>query len=354
MFETRNYNAILNEMLEQIPNTMDKREGSVIYNSIAPFAMQLSELYKRLDNYLKELFPTTATEKYLDEIVGMFGVTRNKASYSVRLGVFYDSSNNLMDIEVGKRFSIDGIIYSATSKISTGNYRMTCEVAGEEGNIPNGSLLPIDTISNLGIATLTDILVEGENEETDEELRTRFYEYVNSIAFGGNIADYKQKVKEVPGIGAVKVIPTWNGGGTVKLIILDSTLNAAGPRLVTDVEIAVGENGSGIAPIGHTVTVVSASNCNIAISLNLTVKSGYSQSVVIENIESAINIYFSELKEEWEDSSSLIVRIVHVESRIISAEGVEDISNLRINNATSNITLENNEIPYLSGVTIND
>ena len=49
MFETYTYEYILNEMLDSISDDLDKREGSVIYNAIAPAAMKLSENYRKME-----------------------------------------------------------------------------------------------------------------------------------------------------------------------------------------------------------------------------------------------------------------------------------------------------------------
>lgn len=249
MFAEYTYEYILNEMLSRISDTLDKREGSVIYNALAPAAMAINEQYKKLSTLVSLIWPDTATGEYLAKFVNQFGIERNKATYAIKKGTFYDNENQLIDIEIGKRFSINGIIYAVYEKISDGIFQMQCETSGIIGNSQYGNLLPIDYVQNLSVAELSDILVPGDEEETDEELRSRFYSSVNSVAFGGNIADYKEKVKLIDGVGAVKVIPTWNGGGTVKLIVLDSSLNVPSETLLQNIQNAVGEDGDGIAPI---------------------------------------------------------------------------------------------------------
>lgn len=69
---------------------------------------------------------------------------------------------------------------------------MTCEDAGIIGNAYFGTLIPIDYVSGLASATLEDILIPGEDEEDDDTLRARYMESLNSTAFGGNIAQYKE------------------------------------------------------------------------------------------------------------------------------------------------------------------
>ena len=96
----------------------------------------------------------------------------------------------------------------------------------------------------MAAATIADVLIPGENEETDDELRQRYYESLDSQAFGGNVADYKNKVELLQGVGAVKVIPVWNGGGTVKIILLDSEWGVPSAELVTFVQ-------NDVDPVGH-------------------------------------------------------------------------------------------------------
>ena len=41
MYEDITYEVILKRMLDRIPSTMDKREGSIIYDALAPAAIEL-------------------------------------------------------------------------------------------------------------------------------------------------------------------------------------------------------------------------------------------------------------------------------------------------------------------------
>lgn len=353
MFEEYTYEYILNKMLDNISENIDKREGSVIYNAIAPAAMELSEMYKKLASSINSVFVDTAGGTFLDNLTKQFGIERNQATQAIKKGIFYDSNNQLMDVEIGKRFSINTIIYFVYEKISTGIYQMQCETAGEIGNVQSGNLLPIDYIAGLSVAELTDVLIPAVDEETDEELRERFYTSVNSVAFGGNIADYKEKVKEIDGVGAVKVIPVWNGGGTVKLVVLDDSYNSASDILIQNVQHAVGHEGDGIAPVGHIVTTIAAENVEITVSTTVTLEEGFETSVVKTAIETAINNYLTEIKKEWEDSNTLTIRIAHIESRMLDVKGVVDIAETTINGSTSNLILTNEQIPLLSEVVLN-
>ena len=42
MYEEMTFEAILERMLNRIPDSLDKREGSVIYDAIAPAALEIA------------------------------------------------------------------------------------------------------------------------------------------------------------------------------------------------------------------------------------------------------------------------------------------------------------------------
>lgn len=351
------YDEILKRMLDRVPDDIDKREGSVIYNALAPSAIEMATLYFTLQNIIDLLFPDTSVDVFLDKICDQIGITRKDATYAVRKGLFYNTDNELMDIDIGTRYSANSVAFTATEKISTGIYKMTCETSGTEGNNYVGNLVPIQYIQDLAIVQLTDILIPGEDIETDDELRQRYFETINEKVFAGNIADYKTNTKAIDGIGAVKVIPVWNGGGTVKLTILDSNFDKASNELISVVqeEIDPTQDGSGIglAPIGHVVTVVTTDNTTINLNTNVTLTDNITLATIKDKIEEVLDDYLLELRKSWEDEESLIVRISQIESRILNLDGVLDIVNTTINGNASNLEILSTNIPVIGEVIVN-
>ncbi len=65
MYESMSFDVILRRMLDRIPNSFDKREGSVIYDALAPAAMEIMAMYIELENVLTEAFADTASREYL-------------------------------------------------------------------------------------------------------------------------------------------------------------------------------------------------------------------------------------------------------------------------------------------------
>ena len=61
--------AIEKEMLSQVPDTIDTREGSIIQTAIGPAAWYLEGVYMLLDKMQDNAYAETAVGDYLDLIV---------------------------------------------------------------------------------------------------------------------------------------------------------------------------------------------------------------------------------------------------------------------------------------------
>lgn len=148
------------------------------------------------------------------------------------------------------------------------------------------------------------------------------------------------------------------GGGTVKLIILDSNYSSPSESLISNVQDIIfplnDSDNIGIAPIGHNVTVVGATQKLINITTNVVLQKNYTLSSVKDNIDKAIEEYLLSLRKKWATTDNVIVRIAHLETRILGVEGVLDIANTTVNNQTGNIQLDIDEVPVKGMVVINN
>ena len=338
------YEVILQRMLDRVPQNLDKREGSIIYNALAPAAVELQNMYIELDWILNQSFADTAQREYLIKRCAERGIIPEPATKAILKGEFN------IDVPIGSRFSLDMLNYIVIEKISDGIFKLECETPGSKGNQQFGTLIPIDYIEGLTSAELTELLIPGEDEEDTESLRERYFNSLKSQSFGGNIADYKEKTKQLPGVGGVKVYPAWNGGGTVKLVIIDSTYNVPSSTLIDAVQTAVDPiqnqgKGVGFAPIGHVVTVEGVSATTININTNITYQEGWTWADIEPYVHKAIDDYFFELASSWENENNLIVRISQIETRILNIAGVVDIENTTINGQAQNFVLGADNIP---------
>lgn len=366
-FTGKTYRALLQSMLDQVPDTFDKRDASPIPTALGPAAWALEGFYLVLDQAQRQAFIQTAQGQSLDYLAVVAGLTRFPASPAVRLGVFNEP------VEIGARFStINGaasIDFTVTAAAETANqYQLTADTPGSVGNDYAGPILPITTIPGLTSAIMTDILIPGEDEETDDALRARLIDALNNPAFGGNIAAYRQTALAIEGVGAVQVWPTWDGGGTVKLSILGADLMPAPSALISTVqnEIDPPPNqglGLGTAPIGATVTVVAPTSVTVDVGATLTLAAGYTIEQVQPLVEAALEAYMEDVRDSWGTPASTTqvlytadVYLSRVTAAIINTEGVVNVTGVTLNGTAADISLTESgttqEVPVLGTVTL--
>ncbi|WP_240421668.1 baseplate J/gp47 family protein [Paenibacillus periandrae] len=357
MYENQTFQAIMTRMLAVVPNDVDKREGSVVYDALAPAAWELKKMYSELDANINLSFADTSSGEYLERRTAEFGVEREQATKARRKGLFYGASSVPFDVPIGSRYAANQLNYVVMERLSTGVFVLECETTGTVGNQYFGPLLPIDYVNGLSSVTLSDVLVPGEDTETDTALRQRYFAILNEQPFGGNIADYKQKIGEIPGVGGVKIFPAWAGGGTVKATIITSDYSVPSPELIDEIQTAIdpvinsGE-GIGFAPIGHSVTITGVSNTTINVETTLTLSNGVTIGQVQDDIQSIIGAYLLTLRQSWAAEKELVVRVAQIEARILAVWGVTDIIGTMINGDAANITLSGDQIPVLGTVVL--
>lgn len=371
------YDAILTSALGRVSSTLDKRQGSVIYDALAPACAELAQAYIEMKSVLLETYAMTATGEYLDNRVAEAGLTRYPATYATKLAVFKDGSDAAFIVSLNSRFSIasdtTNLSYVATAyslngqNVIPGSYVMTCEQAGTQGNAYTGSLIPITYINGLATAVMSTLLTAARDAETDDELRARYIYAINEKAFGGNITDYDREIKEITGVGEVQVYPIWNGGGTVKCSIIDSAYVRLGSQAITDIQTIIDPTGNqgiglGTAPIGHTVTIVTPTNKTLNITADVTLGAGVIVGQVQTPVEAAVETYILGLRHNWGIGSVLNVYalkayISQVSAAILGVTGVVNVANVKINASGSDLTLTQNsttqELPVKGTVTLN-
>ncbi len=347
MYEDMTFENVLNSLLGNVSNEFDKTEGSTIYDALAPCALEIAEMYTNLNRILIETFADTSSREYLIRRAKERGLTPYDSTHAI-LKAECDN-----EVPIGSRFSCEDLNYIVISQIDGYTYQLQCETTGVIGNRTFGELLPIEYIKGLTKATLTEVLVPGEDEEDTETFRERYLNSFDTTAFGGNITDYLEKTNSIEGVGSTKVTPVWNGGGTVKLTLLNSEYDICSPELVELVQDAIdpnGGDGEGIAPIGHIVTVESAVRVGINISTHITFSGGYNFEDLESSITKLLNEYLLSIRKQWATDKNSIVRIAQIEAIILNLNGVVDIENTYINGLDKNIVLGEYEVPILDSV----
>ena len=341
MYESMTYETILQRMLDRVPNTLDKREGSVIYDALAPAAAELALAYIELDITLQLAFADTSRDEYLAMRAAEMGIDRIAATYALRKGFFYAAGGVPLDVDIGSRCTIEKLNYTVVERLNVGQYTLQCETAGDAGNIPFGNMVPVNYIEGLAKAELADILTPGEDEESDASLLSRYHFRVRQPITSGNIYHYKQWAREVAGVGDAKVFPLWNGNGTVKVAIANADMLPAIPALVT----TVAEYIENVRPIGATVTVVSATGKTINVAATVALAAGVGLQGVYDAFTATVQAYLKEIA-----FSSSYVSHARIGTLLLAVPGVDDYSDLTLNGVAGNVALSGEEIPVLGSI----
>lgn len=339
---------ILKRMIDDIPSDVDKSEGSFVYDSLSPVSKELEKSYISNDDILRKTDPYRATGEDLERIANPYGITRKlgkKALAQILVKAVVGTT-----LKSGSIFQTkSGLVYKTIEDIVVTNEStiVSAEASevGSKYNVPANIITEIPVqISGIIFVTNPNPVTNGYDIEEDESLRKRYFERLQTPATSGNKYHYRNWAKEVTGVGDAKVFPLWNGNGTVKVIIINSNKRAADSNLVNAVKNHIEEN----RPIGSDATVVSAKEKLINISVTLVTDTKlYTLNQVQASIENNLINYFKDIA-----FINNYISYASIGNLIFNTDGVIDYSNLLVNGGTSNITLQDEEIPILGTVSL--
>ena len=173
-FGDKTYRNILARQLARVPDTIDKREGSIIQTALGPESWFLEGLYLDLDQVQKNAYAGTAGGVELELICEERGIYRKSATPAVKKGIFNVS------VPIGSRFSTragDNVTYAARKALGGTEgayvYELECETAGRAGNSYSGPLLSIDYIKGLASAELSELIEAGTEDEEERAILQR-------------------------------------------------------------------------------------------------------------------------------------------------------------------------------------
>lgn len=338
---------ILKRMLARVPNKFDKREGSVIYDALAPVAYEFEQVLLDYEEKLRNTFAGTADRESLIKKCAEIGISPFPATNAIRR---METTPIDFNVPIGERFTFDDLIFVVTEKVQNGLYNVKCETAGVKGNFGTGNLIPINYIAGLGTAKLIDdVVIYGEEEEDTEALRERYFNTLPTMTLDGNIAQYSKWCREFGGIGQFKIFPCWAGVNTVKVSILSSENTVASQELIDSLQEFLDPNkeglGMGKAPIGATVTVSTATVKTIDVSCNLTLQQGYTEPY---KLREAIVEYLKSINYKRDFISNVAIAAI-----VQNCEGVDVVYEVTINGSNDNIPLGDEEIAELDKLDVN-
>ena len=355
---------IVRQMLEYMPDNLDKTEGGFIWDMMMPPALEKAELLEFwLPLALKTMSHIWATGRWLDYHAYDCGLSRRPPTYSYG------------DIEVTTTESVTfpaGTVFSVPSENSVPAISFeTVESASIEGagtltirvkavDSGTGSNVPRDSITIMknpirGVEKITNPAptTGGTLAEDDESLRQRIDDFYagRGASFVGNKKDYERWAKDVPGVGYAHCIPLYDGANSVKIVIADANGDPANSEILQAVERYIFGTGHDdierLAPVGVAKYAVVAPTL-VPITYSLHAKISTTIESVTEQIEIALKNLYATLSDDENYFAPL--KYVEVSAVLTKVAGLEDFKHLRINGALSNIAFADDEYPITSAV----
>lgn len=339
IYSTRTADEILEDMLDNVNDALDKREGSIVHDMLAPASLELEMLGFELDAILELSFVDSSEGDFLTRKCAELGVDRKQGDYARGEATFVGAEGSV--IEAGSLVYTSGELAFATDYEAeideTGEITIdiTAVEMGADGNVGASEINEADATID-GVDSVSNLLAleGGVEEESDDSLKERYYLKVRSPVTSGNTYHYQSLATEVVGVGSASVTPLHAGPGTVKVVIANEKGGAVASETVIAVQAHINENGI----IGADVLVVGVSELAVNISAILTLEDGFT----LEDVQTAIKDSIANYLESA--SADKLVRYTQIGNAIIDADGVLDYADLTVNEATSNIALNDETV----------
>lgn len=342
-------------MLEKAPKDINIIEGDFFWNNTRPAAEEIARMKQMaLMNVLNAAFPQTSFDKYLDYLGELKGLPRNQATFSIGKikvtavpGTQIIADKIACTVGTDDKPSIEFEFQETVTIDNTGTAYIDaeCTQSGTMGNVPPGNITLLATPIN-GVKSITneEQFKGGTDIEDNTHYAQRIEEAEQQEKLSGSDDDYKRWAKEVDGVGYAYVEEEWNGPGTVKVLILDKNKQTATQELIDEVQnyiapiVPPGQNRGGLAPIGAIVTITTPTILNLSIKANFIFTSGYDSSEVLTNIKNEVNNYITKI----DLNGTILFKAVDsiVGSFILQNKGIDNYSNLTVNDGTVDITLD--------------
>ena len=348
LFDAQTKDVIESRMAQTLHTITEKEqstmEGTFARDLIDANAVEFESSYAEMAMLRDAAFAETSWGDYLTLRAAEFGVDRKKAVKAkgevtvTGMAGAYIIRSSLFQTKDGQRFYT---LESATIPADAAEVTIPVEAAdaGASGNVAEGTITEIPySIPNISAVVNHKKCTDGADEETDDALLARLLFRVRQPITSGNANHYRDWAMSVDGVGNCKVIPLWQGNGTVKVIIVTAENESASAELIQEVYDYIESQ----RPIGATVTVVSPA----PLSIDLTADVYGTASP--DAVKAALTAY---LKQTGFTLS--YVSLAQMGKLLLSISGITDYKDLKLNGKAANVELTNEQIPVAGKVVLN-
>lgn len=370
MFEDYTYERLLEDVLDNAPEDIDTRQGSIFYDAVSGILLKVAKLYTDLDLVVDMVSVASASGEALDARAGEYGITRLAPTRAKYLAVFEGVAPR-----AGERFYNDGRYFTYREGEENGRTiaYFEAEAAGSGGSdIYKGTpAVPVNSIEGLISAEFGGLYENGSDAEDDESLRTRVQEKIAGPAENGNKQHYKTWCESIEGVGRARIFPLWNGPNTVKAVLIDGEGQPCSPSKAAEVQkfvdpaskggvvtvdgrtYTVGDGlGEGAANLGAHFTAAGTLPVAVNVSFKAELAEGAAPEQARQEAAEAIGAYFKRLVLDTAEEAEIVVRVSAVGAILSGLRSILDYSDLKLNGAAANISPGEDGVPVVGEVAV--
>ena len=250
-----------------------------------------------LDWLKRQMFADTATGENLDKLAAQRGIVRKPAKKAEGELIFsvnepLDYPIEIPEETVAATYGETPVrVYTAQSAVlpqATYSVRVAAkaELPGYNGNIASGTAeVPVNVPAGIDAVTNTTF-IGGDNEESDETLRSRVIGSYLNRPNPANAAFYKQLAESVDGIDKAGTLERFSGAGTVGVFVARKDWDVTDEALAEVTEL-IDKN----KPLGAVASVQRASHLDVDLEIRVKAKEGYEESEVKRMVTDAFTDY---------------------------------------------------------------
>lgn len=349
MFEDKTPEAIKETMKEQLQTDLATNEGSFVDDLLGPAALELYKVYGSLEGLRDMVWVNESSGLHLDLAAEDIGIGLRKEGTNAKVLLMVTGTAGYT-IPKGKAFlTLDNLYFDAIeAKLipSGGQVEVQAEARepGARYNVWAGEVtLQFENSAYITAVTNPEAAQGGTDEESDAALYARISLARQKPRTSGNVHDYEAWALEISGVGAVRVLPLWNGPGTVKVLIGDEQTQPVDDAVTA----ACLEHIEAERPVGAEVTVSSVEALAVDVEAAVHLSATADPDAVKEAFTAALAGYFALFSLEQEE-----LRYNWVAALLVTVDGVLDYETLTINGQVGNLPLSAEQVPTVGEVSI--
>jgi uncharacterized phage protein gp47/JayE len=347
---------------------LDTTEGGFYWDLTQPAVLEIARLWDFAASEVPAaIYVASSWGENLDDHGETINVPRKDESFATGEVTFLGEDGTIISVgtsigtaQTDPEEEPPSFVTTAAGTISGGTLTLTVKAAeaGVASNVaPGAASFPLTPIEGLTSVSNAEGITGGSDVETDESYRARLLIELGAAQGAGNVADYKRWALSYPGVGFVKVVPLWEGAGTVLVVITDDENNPVSnpikEGLQAELDPVPGE-GLGKAPVGAEVTVATPSAVTVPVSAEVDLLPGYTldgaggTTAVRAALEKSIAEYVDRL------SPGDDVLINKTESRFFLVEGLEDVHNVKLEGVAANKAITDEQVAQIGTITLTE